>query len=161
MPFVLDDFLPYRLSVAASRVSRRFARRYGAESGISIPEWRVLAHLAEGGPVSVRDIHARVDMDKSKVSRAAARLEEAGLVRKVAAALGLAEAGQTLATQVQRQLDEAAAIGKGLGHAPRLIHVSATGAGGSPTVAGADSASAQLIALAGGINIGTVAGGRC
>ena len=57
----------------------RFARRYGAESGISIPEWRVLAHLAEGGPVSVRDIHARVDMDKSKVSRAAARLEEAGL----------------------------------------------------------------------------------
>ncbi len=79
-------------------------------------------------------------------------------VRKVAAALGLAEAGQTLATQVQRQLDEAAAIGKGLGHAPRLIHVSATGAGGSPTVAGADSASAQLIALAGGINIGTEAG---
>lgn len=79
-------------------------------------------------------------------------------VRKVAAALGLAEAGQTLATQVQRQLDEAAAIGKGLGHAPRLIHVSATGAGGSPTVAGADSASAQLIALAGGVNIGTEAG---
>ncbi|WP_049399345.1 heme/hemin ABC transporter substrate-binding protein [Stenotrophomonas maltophilia] len=79
-------------------------------------------------------------------------------VRKVAAALGLAEAGQALATQVQRQLDEAAAIGKGLGHAPRLIHVSATGAGGSPTVAGADSASAQLIALAGGINIGTEAG---
>jgi iron complex transport system substrate-binding protein len=79
-------------------------------------------------------------------------------VRKVAAALGLAEAGQALATQVQRQLDEAAAIGKGLGHAPRLIHVSATGAGGSPTVAGADSASAQLIALAGGVNIGTEAG---
>ncbi|MBH1460769.1 ABC transporter substrate-binding protein [Stenotrophomonas sp. GD03993] len=79
-------------------------------------------------------------------------------VRKVAVALGLAEAGQTLATQVQRQLDEAAAIGKGLGHAPRVIHVSATGAGGSPTVAGADSASAQLIALAGGVNIGTEAG---
>ncbi|WP_294991321.1 ABC transporter substrate-binding protein [uncultured Stenotrophomonas sp.] len=79
-------------------------------------------------------------------------------VRKVAAALGLAEAGQALASQVQRQLDEAAALGKGLGHAPRVIHVSATGAGGSPTVAGADSASAQLIALAGGVNIGTEAG---
>ena len=64
----------------------------------------------------------------------------------------------TESAQVQRQLDEAAAIGKGLGHAPRLIHVSATGAGGSPTVAGADSASAQLIALAGGVNIGTEAG---
>ncbi|MBA0447417.1 heme/hemin ABC transporter substrate-binding protein [Stenotrophomonas maltophilia] len=79
-------------------------------------------------------------------------------VRKVAAALGLAEAGQALATQVQRQLDEAAALGKGLGHVPRVIHVSATGAGGAPTVAGADSASAQLIALAGGVNIGTEAG---
>ena len=82
MTFALDRFLPYRLSVAAARVSRRFARLYGAESGISIPEWRVLAHLAEAGPVSVRDILARVDMDKPKVSRAAARLEEAGLVAK-------------------------------------------------------------------------------
>lgn len=82
MTFVLDDFLPYRLSVAASRISRRFARRYAAETGISAPEWRVLAHLGQAGSVSVRDIHARVDMDKSKVSRAAARLEEAGLVRK-------------------------------------------------------------------------------
>ena len=81
--FELDRFLPYRLTVAAGRVSRRFARLYEAETGLSIPEWRVLAHLAQAGSVSVRDIHARVDMDKSKVSRAAARLEEAGLVQKL------------------------------------------------------------------------------
>lgn len=79
-------------------------------------------------------------------------------VRKIAAALGLAEAGQRLGAQVQRQLDQAAAIGKASGRAPRVIHVSATGAGGAPTVAGADSASAKLIALAGGRNIGTDAG---
>ncbi len=79
-------------------------------------------------------------------------------VRKVAAAVGLADAGQTLATQVQRQLDEAATLGKGLAHAPRVIHVSATGGGGAPTVAGADSASAEMIALAGGVNIGSEAG---
>lgn len=82
MTFELDRFLPYRLSVAAGRVSRRFARLYETESGLTNPEWRVLAHLAQAGTVSVRDIHARVDMDKSKVSRAAARLEDAGLVRK-------------------------------------------------------------------------------
>ncbi len=82
MTFDLDRFLPYRLTVAAGRVSRRFARLYEAETGLSIPEWRVLAHLVQAGSVSVRDIHARVDMDKSKVSRAAARLEEAGLVQK-------------------------------------------------------------------------------
>ncbi|MEG4642152.1 DNA-binding MarR family transcriptional regulator [Paracoccus pantotrophus] len=82
MSFALDRFLPYRLSVAAAQVSRRFAARYAAEAGLSIPEWRVLAHLAHSGAVSVRDINARVHLDKSVVSRAAARLQEAGWVRK-------------------------------------------------------------------------------
>jgi DNA-binding MarR family transcriptional regulator len=80
--FDLRAFLPYRLAVASSRVSRAFAQRYSQEFGLSIPEWRVLAHLAKGEAVSVRDIHARVDMDKPKVSRAATRLEEMGLVAK-------------------------------------------------------------------------------
>ena len=82
MSFDLDGFLPYRLSVAASRMSRRFAALYGAEAGLSIPEWRVLAHLDRSGAVSVRDINARVHLDKSIVSRAASRLEEAGLLCK-------------------------------------------------------------------------------
>lgn len=80
--FQLSAFLPYQLAVAASRVSKAFSERYRAEFGLSIPEWRVLAHLAGGDAVSVREIHARVDMDKSKVSRAAARLEQAGLIEK-------------------------------------------------------------------------------
>ena len=82
MPFELDGFLPYRLSVAATQISRRFAALYGAEAGLSIPEWRVLAHLDRSGAVSVRDINARVHLDKSIVSRAASRLEAAGLLRK-------------------------------------------------------------------------------
>lgn len=82
MSFDLSTFLPYQLAVASSRISRAFADRYRAEFGLSIPEWRVLAHLAQSDAVSVREIHARVDMDKSKVSRAAARLEEAGLIEK-------------------------------------------------------------------------------
>ncbi|MCU0911068.1 MAG: MarR family winged helix-turn-helix transcriptional regulator [Rhodobacteraceae bacterium] len=80
--FALDDFLPYRLNVLAGRLSREFAQRYREKFGISIPEWRVVAHLSQSGAVSVREIHARVDMDKSKVSRAAARLEAAGYVEK-------------------------------------------------------------------------------
>ncbi len=82
MSFDLSAFLPYQLAVASSRVSKAFAERYKAELGLSIPEWRVLAHLAQSDAVSVREIHARVDMDKSKVSRAAARLEEGGLIEK-------------------------------------------------------------------------------
>ncbi len=80
--FALDDFLPYRVNVLAGRLSREFATRYRERFGISIPEWRVVAHLSQSGAVSVREIHTRVDMDKSKVSRAAARLEAAGYVEK-------------------------------------------------------------------------------
>lgn len=82
MNFDLSAFLPYQLAVVASRVSKGFADRYRAEFGLSIPEWRVLAHMAQFDAVSVREIQARVDMDKSKVSRAAARLEATGLIEK-------------------------------------------------------------------------------
>ncbi|MFV0410026.1 MAG: MarR family winged helix-turn-helix transcriptional regulator [Paracoccus sp. (in: a-proteobacteria)] len=82
MTFDLDGFLPYQLNVAATQISRRFAALYEAEVGLSIPEWRVLAHLSRSGAVSVRDIHIQVNLDKSVVSRAASKLEQAGLVKK-------------------------------------------------------------------------------
>lgn len=81
--FDLDTFLPYQLAVLAQRVSTGFARHYKEAYGISVAEWRVVAHLSRGGVVSVREIHERVDMDKPKVSRAASRLEEAGYITKV------------------------------------------------------------------------------
>nr|WP_246185048.1 MarR family winged helix-turn-helix transcriptional regulator [Paracoccus aestuariivivens] len=70
------------MSVAAAQISRRFASIYAAEAGLTIPEWRVLAHLAQSAEVSVRDIQARVNLDKSMVSRAATQLEEEGYVSK-------------------------------------------------------------------------------
>jgi DNA-binding MarR family transcriptional regulator len=82
MSFDLSTFLPYQLAVVSSRVSKQFAERYRAEFGLTIPEWRVLAHLAQSDQVSVREVQARVDMDKSKISRAAARLEASGLIEK-------------------------------------------------------------------------------
>jgi len=80
--FELDRFLPYRMAVAADRLSAGLARRYRAHYGIGIAEWRVLVHLAHSGEVSVRDIERRVSLEKSKVSRAAARLEAAGHIAK-------------------------------------------------------------------------------
>lgn len=80
--FDLDAFLPYRLSVAAAQISREFSARYREKFGISIAEWRVVAHLGHSGPVSVREIHARVELEKSRVTRAAQRLETAGYLRK-------------------------------------------------------------------------------
>ncbi|MBY6114935.1 MarR family winged helix-turn-helix transcriptional regulator [Mameliella alba] len=84
--FDLGRFTPYRLAVAAEKTSEALARQYREKFGISIPEWRVLVHLAQpldgAATVSVRDIEARVAMEKSKVSRAATRLENAGYIEK-------------------------------------------------------------------------------
>lgn len=80
--FDLDGFLPYQLAVLAGRVSREFAKEYETRFGLNRAEWRVMAHLSRAGAVSVREIHKRADMDKSRVSRAAARLEAAGIVEK-------------------------------------------------------------------------------
>ena len=82
--FDLNAFLPYQLAVLASRVSREFTTLYKQKFGISVAEWRMVAHLSQEGSVSVREIHRRVDMDKSKVSRAASRLESRGFVTKSA-----------------------------------------------------------------------------
>jgi DNA-binding MarR family transcriptional regulator len=80
--FDLDAFVPYQLVRLASILSRDLAALYGARHGLTIPEWRVLAHLSQADAVSVRDIHARVDLDKPAVSRAARRLADAGLVSR-------------------------------------------------------------------------------
>jgi len=99
--FRLEDFLPYRLSVAANRVSRRFAERYGAAFGLSIPEWRVMAVLGRFGRLPAREITARTAMDKVKVSRAVRQLEARGFLDRAADAadarlhwLELSPAGQ-------------------------------------------------------------------
>ena len=80
--FSLDDFLPYQLAELSRRVSAGFSRHYRARYGISVAEWRVVAHLSRDEAVSVREIHRRVGLDKPKVSRAASRLEAAGYVTK-------------------------------------------------------------------------------
>lgn len=78
----LERFLPYRLSVAANRVSRAFAQRYQTAFGLSIPEWRVMAVLGRFAPCSSLDICERTAMDKAKVSRAVSRLVAAGLIAR-------------------------------------------------------------------------------
>ncbi|HTW68578.1 MAG TPA: MarR family winged helix-turn-helix transcriptional regulator [Acetobacteraceae bacterium] len=80
--FRLEDYLPYQLSVAAARVSRLLSHRYASVSGLTIPEWRVLATIARFGTVSPTAVVEWTAMDKVKVSRAAAALVERGLVRQ-------------------------------------------------------------------------------
>ncbi len=80
--FHLEDFLPYRLSVAAGRVSRLFGRRYAEAFGLSIPEWRVLTVVGRFVSISPSAVGEATAMDKVKVSRAAASLVTRGLVKQ-------------------------------------------------------------------------------
>jgi DNA-binding MarR family transcriptional regulator len=82
---VLDDFLPFRLSVASNLVSDVIASSYQALFGLKIPEWRVVAVTAESdGGLSQQAIGVRTRMDKVTVSRAVRALEQRGLLERSA-----------------------------------------------------------------------------
>lgn len=78
----LDQFLPYRLSIASNAVSEAVASAYRKLFGLRIPEWRLVAVLAEGGPMSQQALCGRTRMDKVTVSRAAIALADRGLVER-------------------------------------------------------------------------------
>jgi len=78
----LDGYLPYRLSVASNAVSRLIARAYEDRFGLTIPQWRLIAVLAEDGPLTQQAIGARTVMDKVTVSRATQGLVKRRLVER-------------------------------------------------------------------------------
>lgn len=78
----LNDFVPYRMSVASNSVSDVVATAYEAMFGLKIPEWRIIAILAEHARITPIEIGALTRMDKMTVSRAAGALTERGLVRR-------------------------------------------------------------------------------
>lgn len=78
----LERFLPYRLSVLANTISAAIASVYAREHDLTIPEWRVLAVLAQAPGLTAAELAARTAMDKVAISRAIARLERAGRVRR-------------------------------------------------------------------------------
>lgn len=71
---VLEDFLPYRLSVLSNRISRAIAARYARAFDLSIPEWRVIAVLGRRPGLTAKEIAEATEMDKVAVSRAVGRL---------------------------------------------------------------------------------------
>ena len=81
-PLELEGFLPYRVAVVSRRMSRGLAERYEARFGISIPEWRCLAVLANRGRLTAGELAERTSLDKVQVSRAIARLKERALVER-------------------------------------------------------------------------------
>src|SRR3546814_14829017 len=76
----LDNFLPYRLSIASNVLSSRIAAEYENRFGLKIPEWRLMAVLGEGQPKTQRELVAATRMDKVTVNRAAKALADRQLI---------------------------------------------------------------------------------
>lgn len=103
----LSGFLPYQLSVASNAVSDLIARQYQARFGLTVPEWRLIAVLGQGRAMSQRDLVDATRMDKVTVSRAAAALDNRGLIAREASErdgrshlLSLTQAGEGLFAEI-------------------------------------------------------------
>jgi len=81
-PLLLERFLPYRLSVLSNLVSGRIAAHYSQRFGLGIPEWRVMAVLAQAPGLSAAEVAARTAMDKVAVSRTVAVLRRTGRLER-------------------------------------------------------------------------------
>jgi DNA-binding MarR family transcriptional regulator len=79
----LQDFLPYRLSVAANAVSRLIAGAYERQFGLKNPQWRLLGVLADEWPLTQQTLCGRTIMDKVTVMRAAQGLLRRRLLRRL------------------------------------------------------------------------------
>ncbi len=103
----LDRFLPYQLSIASNAVSDVISRAYQQLFGLKIPEWRLLAVIAECDGISQLDIGKRTRMDKVTVSRASISMQSRGLIKRTpnpsdgrSHLLILTDAGESLYSQV-------------------------------------------------------------
>ena len=78
----LAGFLPYRMAITYNAVSGLIADDYGAQFGLKIPEWRIMAVLGDAGPLTQRDLVRATLMDKVAVNRACKALDDRGFVRR-------------------------------------------------------------------------------
>lgn len=106
-PLTLSQFVPYRVVNLATSVSNGCSNSYQQQYDISIPEWRILARLAEEDKLNAKQIGIAAFMDKSTVSRAIKSLvAKALLVRVVdendnrAARLSLTQQGIKMYTDI-------------------------------------------------------------
>ena len=81
-PLRLASFLPYRLSLLSNAISGAIAAVYGDKFAISMPEWRIMMILAEYPDISADEVCRRTKIEKSVVSRAAARLLSRHLINR-------------------------------------------------------------------------------
>jgi DNA-binding MarR family transcriptional regulator len=107
----LESFLPYVLTRLADSMRVEMPVITANDYAVSVPEWRLLAILAQHGTLSAHQIVVLASMEKSTVSRTVKGLSERGLVRQRPASvdnrskdLALTRSGEALYRRIAPQV---------------------------------------------------------
>lgn len=74
----------YRIATIAELLARGAVRRYVGRFGLAMREWRILAALGDGRPLSTAELARRTAIEKGRVGRAVAGLARRGLLERTA-----------------------------------------------------------------------------
>lgn len=78
-----ERHLPYRVLMLGKMLDRLSVQHVRDLCGLSLAEWRVLAHLAVMGSKSASEVSAAALVDRAEVSRAVGALEADGYLKRV------------------------------------------------------------------------------
>ena len=105
--FDLENFLPFKLSIASQSISGLIANEYEARFGLTMTQWRVLVIVSNHAPLSASDICARTLIDKMSVSRSLRALSTRALIHSTSAShdgrkrmITLSQTGQKIYNEV-------------------------------------------------------------
>jgi len=74
--------LPYRVLMLGKMFDRLSVQQVRDRAGMSLAEWRVLAHIAVMGPKSASEVSGAALVDRAEVSRAVRSLEAGGYLSR-------------------------------------------------------------------------------
>jgi DNA-binding MarR family transcriptional regulator len=111
--FDLNHYLPCQLATVSHAIMRSVSSVLEDRFGISTPEWKVLAIIADQPGLSAVSVSRRAEMDTVAVSRAVTKLLDRGLIERELdsedrrrSVLSLSVAGAELYDQVVPVADE-------------------------------------------------------
>jgi DNA-binding MarR family transcriptional regulator len=81
-PLALARSVPQRIATLADLLALGAARPYAQQFRLAAREWRILAVLGEGAPMSAAALAKRTAIDKGRVSRTVDRLQRRALVER-------------------------------------------------------------------------------
>ena len=96
----IGHFLTFQLIRLANAAKSNVTRRYLADFGLSVPEWRLLAMTIRFQPVRFSELVANSSMDKGQASRTLHGMIKRGYIATKSTTAGTRKAGDTAAVPV-------------------------------------------------------------